>query len=92
MADISSTPPIYAVRDNTKTKFIVALYTPNPQKDAQSFIVGHTLCITSARPHNFDGQPGFIILDPNTIEVCPIYTKKVTKTDGTPQIRFSQCL
>ena len=76
MADISSTPPIYAVRDNTKTKFIVALYTPNPQKDAQSFIVGHTLCITSARPNNFDGQPGFIILDPNTIEVLSnIYEK-----------------
>jgi hypothetical protein len=50
----------------------VALYTPDPYKDAQEkeFEIGHTLCITSARPHYFlDGQVGFRIEDPTIIDV-----------------------
>jgi hypothetical protein len=35
--------PVYAVRDTTKNRFVVALYTPDPQKDAKNFKVGHTL-------------------------------------------------
>jgi hypothetical protein len=70
--------PVYAVRDTTKTRFVVALYTPNPQKDAKNFKVGHTLCITSARLHQFlDGQTGFRIEDPSTIEVWIMYAHKV---------------
>jgi len=64
--------PVYGVRDVTRTRFVVALYTPNPDEDAKKFKVGHTVCITSARPHRFlDGHLGFRIEDPNTIEVLP---------------------
>jgi hypothetical protein len=70
--------PVYAVRDNTRTRFVVALYTPDPQKDAKNFKIGHTLCITSARPHQFlDGQTGFRIEDPSTIEVCTMHVCKL---------------
>lgn len=62
--------PVYATKDITGTRFVVALYTEDPQKDAKDFEIGHTLCITSARPHNFlDGQVGFRIEDPSKIEV-----------------------
>ena len=61
---------VYAVKDITGTRFVVALYTDDPQKDTKDFKIGHTLCITSARPHKFfDGQVGFRIEDPGTIEV-----------------------
>jgi len=77
-ADESIMRPVYAVRDTTKTRFVVALYTPNPQKDAKNFKVGHTLCITSARLHQFlDGQTGFRIEDPSTIEVLPVSMAKL---------------
>jgi hypothetical protein len=70
--------PVYAVRDTTRTRFVVALYTPDPQRDARKFEIGHTLCITSARPHQFlDGQTGFRIEDPSTIEVRTRYACEV---------------
>lgn len=48
---------------------MVALYTPDPARDAAKFRVGHTLCIKSARTHQFlDGQVGFRIEDPSSIE------------------------
>lgn len=73
-ADESLWRPVYAVKDVTQSRFIVALYTPDPKKDAESFRVGHTVCITSARPHLFlDGQHGFRIEDPSTIQVCASY-------------------
>ena len=62
--------PVYAVKDITGTRFVVALYTDNPQKDAKDFEIGYTLCITSARPHKFlDGKAGFRIEDLGMIEV-----------------------
>jgi hypothetical protein len=73
--------PVYAVRDRTRTRFVVALYTPDPRKDATNFKTGHTLCITSARPHQFiDGQTGFRIENPSTIAVRALYA-------GTMQCR-----
>jgi hypothetical protein len=81
-ADESIMRPVYAVKDKTQTRFVVALYTPNPQKDATGFKIGHTLCITSARPHQFlDGQTGFRIEDPSTIDVWRIYARKVWSQD-----------
>ena len=78
MADESFTRPVYAVKDTTHTRFVVALYTPEPQKDAENFKIGHTLCITSARPHHFlDGQTGFRIEDPGAIEVSAMNARKV---------------
>ena len=62
--------PVYAAKDITGTRFVVALYTDDPRKDAKDFEIGHTLCVTSARPHKFlDGQVGFRIEDPSMIEV-----------------------
>lgn len=60
------------VEDTTQTRFIVAMYTDDPDHDARDFQIEHTLCITSARPHRFlDGQTGFRIDDPSTFEVKP---------------------
>ena len=62
--------PVYAVKDITNTRFVVALYTPDPPRDARNFRIRHTVCITSALPHQFlDGQTGFRIEDPSTVEV-----------------------
>jgi hypothetical protein len=56
---------------------MVAMYTDNPDDDAEDFAVGPTLCITSARPHHFlDGQTGFRIDDPGTFEVCPLQSNQ----------------
>ncbi|KAF9462523.1 hypothetical protein BDZ94DRAFT_1165664 [Collybia nuda] len=65
--------PVFSVKDITQTSFVVAMYTSNPFHDARNFRIGHTLCITSLRPHHFlDGHTGFRIEDPNTIEILPV--------------------
>lgn len=76
-ADRSLLRPVYAVRDVTQAKFLVALHTPNPREDAQNFKVGHTLCITAtrARPPQYlggHGQIGYRIEDPSTIQILPV--------------------
>lgn len=84
-ADQSFGRPVYEVRDITRTRFVVALYTDNPSQDAKEkgFQIGHTLCITSALPHHFlDGQVGFRIEDPNIIDV---------RINSLPVIQIKTC-
>lgn len=69
-SDQSLFRPTFGTRDKLGTQMIASFYTPDPPNDAKDVTIGHTMCMSGARARQFlDGQVGFRIEDPSTVEV-----------------------